>query len=383
MYHVTCHNILVKIMIETVAIFVFVFVGSLFGTFLLIQYFFKSDKTLPGPAIEITKSFSINKSPTTQLSTVSAQLHPLTSLDQVDLQQKIEGDFTSVLVTGDVLLARSVNAKMTQMNDFRWPFLLTNEKLQEADITFVNLETPLVTNCPVKSDGMIFCGDPRSVDGLLYAGVDVVNFANNHAGNWEKEGIAETVQLLQDSNIEVTGINQFAVKSVNGIKFAFLGFNEVNSQSGVPDLSEDLVSAKVREARSVADVVIVQFHWGAEYTYSPTANQVRWAHYAVNAGADVVVGNHPHWWQPLEFYKDKLIVYSHGNFVFDQMWSMETRIGIVGEYFFQEKKLVDFKIHPIRIDNYGQPVWLDGKEKLDVLNSFINKSVELENTNSY
>lgn len=275
-----------------------------------------------------------------------------------------------IFVTGDVLLARSVNAKMVQQSNFIWPFEFVADKLSQADLVFINLETPLIEDCPVQTEGMIFCGDSRAVEGLQFAGVDVVNIANNHVGNWGVAGVQQTQEVLSSAGIEVVGINQPIIYRVGNSHIAFLGFNEVGTQPGIPSLTEERVSAEIAQAKLQADIVFVQFHWGQEYTYRPTTSQQYWARYAVDSGADVVVGNHPHWWQPLEKYHDKIIVYSHGNFIFDQMWSQETRIGLVSEYVFEDNHLQQLNFYPVIIEDYGQPHWLEGEEKERVLNAF-------------
>lgn len=284
----------------------------------------------------------------------------------------------TLAVTGDVLTARSVNAITTKNNDFTWAFKNTAPELRAADITFINLETPLTADCPIKNDGMIFCGDLRNIEGLQYAGVDLVNLANNHMGNQGEDGVAETIQALERASIAHTGINQPTYLNAKGTRFAFLGFNEVDRQAGVPVLTDELLKSQIEQAKINADVVIVQFHWGQEYTYQPTVNQQRLAHAAIDAGADLIVGNHPHWWQPIEQYKNGFITYSHGNFVFDQMWSQETREGLVGYYTFYDGKLVDVDFKPILIENYGQPRWMDEEESSQLLEKL---KVETQNLN--
>jgi poly-gamma-glutamate synthesis protein (capsule biosynthesis protein) len=118
--------------------------------------------------------------------------------------------------------------------------------------------------------------------------------------------------------------------------------------------------------RPKADVVVVSFHWGKEYELLPVAgagiapdNPREIGHLAIDDGADLVIGNHPHWVQPVELYKDRLITYAHGNFIFDQMWSQETREGMVGRYTFYGTRLVRVDYRPLVIDNYAQPRWLD------------------------
>src|SRR5690242_13202187 len=103
----------------------------------------------------------------------------------------------TLLVTGDVIPARGVNYFATVRHDFLWPFRPTAAYTKDADVTFVNLESPLFAGCPVNpNSGFTFCGDPRFVNGLSYMGADVVNLANNHTSNYGAEGITLTEQLL-------------------------------------------------------------------------------------------------------------------------------------------------------------------------------------------
>ena len=111
---------------------------------------------------------------------------------------------------------------------------------------------------------------------------------------------------------------------------------------------------------------VVSFHWGKEYELLPVAgpgiapdNPKEIGHLAIDDGADLVIGNHPHWVQPVEIYNGHLITYAHGNFIFDQMWSQETREGMVGRYTFYGTRLIRVDYRPLVIDNYAQPRWLD------------------------
>jgi poly-gamma-glutamate capsule biosynthesis protein CapA/YwtB (metallophosphatase superfamily) len=265
----------------------------------------------------------------------------------------------TIIATGDVSLARQVNIHIQQKQNPNWPFEKTSELLNNSDITFINLENPLIDNCPIATSGFVFCGESSNVNGLLFAGIDVVNFANNHASNYGVDGVGETVRLLRQNNLLVAGVDGPVYKEIDGVTFAFLGYNEVNIQPGVASVNEELIKKEITQARENADVVVVQFHWGAEYVHQPTANQKRLGHLAVDAGADLIIGNHPHWYQAVEFYNDKFIAYSHGNFVFDQMWSQKTREGVVGKYTFFDTELIDVEFIPVLIHDYGQPAVID------------------------
>lgn len=283
----------------------------------------------------------------------------------------------TMIATGDVIPARSVNYKMATGHGFRWPFEKTADVLRSADLTVINLETPLLTNCPTTVEGMLFCGDARVAEGLTFSGIDVATLGNNHVGNHFLEGVMETKKILNDNGI-IPIAEGAGYKEVKGTRFAFLSYNDIGAaEPGVPWAEENKIKADIVEARKNADVVIVSYHWGTEYVTEPTDRQKSLAHFTIDNGADVVLGNHPHWIQPIELYKDKFIIYAHGNFVFDQEWSEETKLGVVGKYIFYDGKLVDIEYLPVRIVEYGQPYFLEGAERQQLLQRFQEASIRL------
>ncbi len=263
----------------------------------------------------------------------------------------------TLIATGDFIPAREVNVQAGRRNDFLWTVRPTADFVRNADLTFVNLETPLFTGCRATDQGFQFCGDARHVEALKAIGADVVNLANNHLGNYGPAGTQATAGLLAESGMATCGLGPPAVLDVRGIKFAFVGYNGV----GVP-VDRPAMVAGIKQARALADVVVVQFHWGKEYERQPLPDPgvptpddpVQLGHLAVDAGADLVIGNHPHWYQGIEIYRNRLITYAHGNYVFDQMWSEETREGVIGTYTFYDNHLVAASWKPIRIYDYGQ-----------------------------
>lgn len=112
----------------------------------------------------------------------------------------------TLIATSDIIPARSVNFQMTKRNDFNWPIRDIASLLKSADITLINLESPLIPHCPLTNSGMTFCGDQRFAAALQTAGVDVANLANNHVLNYGWEGVGETEQILQSHGIETTGL---------------------------------------------------------------------------------------------------------------------------------------------------------------------------------
>ena len=287
----------------------------------------------------------------------------------------------TLLVTGDVIPARGVNYFATSRHDFLWPFRPTAAYTKNADVTYINLETPLFAGCPVDpNSGFTFCGDARFVDGLTYMGAKVVNLANNHTSNYGAQGINLTTQLLTQHGMQVSGLGPVAVVEVRGIKFGFIGFNGVGRA-----IDKAAVKAGIEFARQQADIVVVQFHWGKEYERQPMPDPhvptpddpVEIGHDAIDWGADIVIGNHPHWYQGIEIYHGKLITYAHGNFVFDQMWSEETREGVIGTYTFYGTQLVAATWKAYRIYDYGQPVFMNAQDSATVLQTMEAASDQL------
>ena len=286
----------------------------------------------------------------------------------------------TIVATGDVIPARRVDQQIRlRGNDFAYPLSGTADILRRADLTVVNLEAPLIEDCPPHEEGFVFCGQPGFAAALAGAGVDIATLENNHIGNYGPEGIDATKGLLTSEGIAWADAFTPAVLEVRGLRFAFVAFNGIGGS-----FDRELIGRQIAAAREQADVVIAAFHWGAEYVTIPQAapgiandNPVEIAHLAVDAGADLVVGNHPHWVQGLEVYKDKLIAYAHGNFIVDQMWSRETTIGVIGRYTFYDTKLVDAEFLPVIIEDSARPRPLEGAEAQAVLEGMRQASISL------
>lgn len=311
----------------------------------------------------------VSKSPSPVVSRLKEDLS-LSSIFQYHnhAQTEKEENTYTLIATGDVILARSVNAKMINLHNFKYPFEKTAGFLKNSDIVFINLEAPLIPDCPVTFEGMIFCGDQKDIDGLIYAGVGAASLANNHAGNYGLKGIENTVNLLKKNNIQVTGNGEAAVITVRDKKFGFLGYNDIGTkEKGIALADIEDIKTAVANLKKQVDFAVVAFHWGVEYTGSPNSRQIELAHAAIDSGADLIIGNHPHWVQGIELYKGKFITYAHGNFVFDQMWSRETREGVIGKYVFDSSGLADVRFYPVIIDDYSQPRFATQEEAVKIL----------------
>jgi len=296
----------------------------------------------------------------------------------------------SFISVGDVMLARKLN-RLIDQNGIDYPFLQVKEMLASADITFTNLESPLSTQGKkLPGKGIWFRGNPENVEALLGAGFDVVSLANNHALDYDSPALLETLDLLRSKGIQPVGagkdINEArsaGLVEAQGIKFAFLAYSEMadmfwsyqyprrlkatQDTPGIAPLVTDDVAADIAAVRPEVDYVIVSLHWGVEYQHLPEDYQRELAHKLIDAGADVVIGHHPHCLQGVEVYKQGLIAYSLGNFVFDQNWSEKTKEGLLLRMTFTPAEWENAELLPVYI-NDGQPVVAEAAQAKDILN---------------
>ncbi len=249
----------------------------------------------------------------------------------------------TLLFVGDVMLSRGVGARMESEKDWTFPFQKIADTFAAADLAFANLE------CPVSDHGRnlhhlySFRADPKALEGLNRAGFDVVSVANNHAYDWGQAALLDTLDRLREAGIRPVGAGANDLEAhypvlmdLGGVRLAFLAYVNIDpkeatatpARPGVAWLEPERVLADIRFARPLADLVIVSLHWGVEYASQPQRQQVELAHRIIDAGADLIVGSHPHVVQPLEEYQGRWIAYSLGNFIFDQK-APGTRQGLV------------------------------------------------------
>ena len=262
-------------------------------------------------------------------------------------------DTVEIILTGDVMLGRTVMAKSLEENNPSYPFQKVAKVLEKADVVFINLENPIVKNCPPHKSGFKFCASPEMLTGLRFAGVDIANLANNHTANYGQEGLQETLEALEDFGILTTGLGSLATKTVRGVKFGFLGFD-------FSSLSADKADYElVNVSKPKVDVLIVGVHFAGEYFENPGEIQKTIAQKLIENGASVVAGHGPHWVQRKEEINGYPVYYSLGNFVFDQMWSEKTRQGLAVRLIFKGHKLVSEEELPVYIKNWAQPEFVE------------------------
>jgi len=265
---------------------------------------------------------------------------------------------TTIIFTGDIMLGRSVMGASLDNNDPLYPFRHVADVIKSSDITFVNLENPIVGDCQRHVGGFKFCTTAEIAKGLNFAGIDIVTLANNHSGNYGQLGFEETKKYLANDGIKYVGDGNLEIIEKKGIKFGFLGFNYT---FGSDNLDEDL--DLIIDSDSKVDVLIVGSHWGEEYKDVGNSFQKVVAKKMVENGADVIIGHHPHWVQDMQDLNGKPVYYSLGNFIFDQMWSEETKKGLVVKMTFEGKELVKREEFKTYIQNIGQPIIIDESPK--------------------
>lgn len=288
------------------------------------------------------------------------------------VELELNDPIVTLMAVGDIMLSRDVDTKIQKYQDYTYPFLKTADLLKSADITFGNLESPITPGRKINTSEMVFRADPEVVQGLNFAGFDILTLANNHSLNFGKEGLSDTFRYLKDAGIKYTGAGESVanaylpvIEEVENITFAFLAYSYAGSSLSSYDFDEynptvafmdtEKMIVDVMQAIQLADYVIVSMHDGYEYQFTPNQHQKDFAHAAIDAGATLIIGHHPHVVQTMEEYNGGFILYSLGNFVFDQMWSQETREGLIAEIAFSKKGIEGFEFFPVIIEDYSQP----------------------------
>ncbi|MFI5275038.1 MAG: CapA family protein, partial [Ktedonobacterales bacterium] len=276
----------------------------------------------------------------------------------------------SIVITGDVMLARSVNTALLASSD-QFPFNFTASYLRGFDLTVGNLECVVSALGNPEPKEFTFEANPKAYGRLRDAGFDIMSVANNHSGDYGKAAFSDMLRQLRWSGITPLGgganlaaAHQPVIHTLRTTTVGFLAYCEIGPENFVATattpghawLDTTLMRHDIAAVRPQVDFLIVFTHWGIEYQLQESGHQQALARLAIDAGADLVVGAHPHVIQPYEWYHGKLIVYSVGNFVFDLMTGVEG-LGNVLALSVQGSHLVGWKLRQARIGDYGQPSW--------------------------
>jgi len=255
-----------------------------------------------------------------------------------------------ILFAGDVMLNRGVENKILKNNkNFSYPFINIYNYLHSFDYVVVNLEGPVSSRGKKVGSKYSFRMNPKVIESFKKVNINVLNLANNHIFDYGKEALEDTITLLKENNLYYYGVGDAnlayepLVLEKEGVKVGILGFSDFlkhlkpeNNKTGIAVIDEKIFEY-IKKAKEKVDILIVTFHWGEEYKTIHNKRQEEIAKKSILAGADLIIGHHPHVIQDIKVFQDKFIFYSLGNFVFDQNFSKETMIG----------GLVEVEINPI------------------------------------
>jgi len=295
------------------------------------------------------------------------------------LEEK-EPNFVTLLFGGDLMLARGVRNSV--MKNFNGDYSALFEKLdilKEADIAFANLEGPASDKGYDRRNLYSFRMDPSVVPALKGAGFSVLSVANNHEADWGRDAYADTLARLKENEIAYTGggVNTTEAEAPviiekYGMKIGYLGFSDVGPEgmkatedkAGLLLANNPRFAEIIKNASAKVDSLIVSIHFGDEYKTVHNSRQQQLAERAIDNGAKVVIGHHPHVSQDTAVYKNGLIIYSLGNLIFDQKFSENTMQGMLVKIILGKDGSIVMQKNTVKLSKVFQPDQLiKGKEE--------------------
>lgn len=316
----------------------------------------------------------------------------------------------SFTTTGDLIFWREV-ADYIDANGGASAMASIADMLSQADVTISNLESPLSDDDsePIYDKDVYIIGRPSAIESVVNSGIDVVSLANNHIMDYTGPALQDTLNALDQNGILHAGAgmneaeaDKIVEMNVNGVSIAFFSWTDIvpdnyvayDDQPGVASARLNMNDAlkRVREAKQTHDIVIVAMHWGIEYQdYIDDYTQRDPAHQLVDAGADVVLGNHPHVLEGIEFYDGSLIAYAHGNCVFRQAFEFgNTHESYVLNFDITQDGIKNLVAIPLYLsDEYGIPSVATGDQaqttlsRLAEISDGMNTTFDLRDDKAY
>lgn len=296
-----------------------------------------------------------------------------------------ESQSFKISLIGDLLMDGSIRAQINK-NGFNYPWEMVKEYFLNDDITVGNLETSITTRGTKWDDKQFnFRSDPRNLKAMKESGIDILTLANNHILDYGYDGLLDTLNHIDKSGIKRVGGGKDKKEAIqgiiveeDGIKIGLLSFSRVipNVKWYATDKSPGIVGAydphieevlnRIKEMKSQTDVVVLSIHWGVELSATPRKQEIDLAKKLVDAGADIIMGHHPHVLQGIEIYKGKPIFYSLGNFVFGTRNGLTSNT-MIAQVNFINKKIDNIEMIPCTISG-GRPTPLLGEERVKKIN---------------
>jgi len=291
--------------------------------------------------------------------------------DKLGTVEHKDPDFVNLTFLGDMMLDRGVKNSVNKNFAGDYSKLFENLDLgKNSDIVFANLEG--TASDKGKDVGSIysFRMNPSVIPAIKGAGINIVSMANNHSGDWGIASYVDTLKRLKENEVLYTGggfnlaeASQPVIVETHGIKIGYLGFSDVGpnwlkateENAGILLASNPNFDQIISNAAAKVDHLVVSFHFGDEYKKIHNARQESLAHRAVDAGAKLVIGHHPHVMQDTEVYKNGFIAYSLGNFIFDQYFSADTMEGMMLEVKLGKDGSMTTKKNVVKLNRVFQP----------------------------
>lgn len=307
-----------------------------------------------------------------------------------------------IVATGDILLGRGVERALKKSGkDYDFVFKEVEELLKQGDIVFGNLEGPLTDSehsLTGISDGgkYILRSRPAALDSIKAAGFNLLSLANNHILDYYEAGLFDTMRLLSDSGIAFAGAGENieaarkpAIIEVKGVRVGLLAYTDMaeivyggspnlsfvagEKKAGVAPRKLDHILEDIENVRENVDLLMISLHWGIEESFKVQPQQREFAYRLLDNGADMIIGHHPHQCQGIEIYKGKPIIYSLGNFIFDQN-DPENQQSFIINLEYSEKQLKQFTAIPVKTLGKCSVVPTSGSETSVVIEREMNLS---------
>lgn len=275
----------------------------------------------------------------------------------------------TIIFAGDMNFDRYIR-EVADQKGYENIFVHVRDVLYEGDCVFANLEGPITENKSVSrgsasgsAQNYKFTFDPTVVDTMKDVNICAVNLGNNHIHNFSSQGIHSTKTYLEEKGVIYVGDTGLAdekrydVITINDTKIGIVNYNAFVARA------HEHVLTDLQAIKEQSDFVVVYTHWGVEYASVSREAERKLAHELIDAGADVIIGSHPHVIQDVEEYNGKKIYYSLGNFVFDQYFRAETQKGLLATVTFdKDHDRIVFRDHTVCMKNSGQTVLCDSKK---------------------
>jgi poly-gamma-glutamate synthesis protein (capsule biosynthesis protein) len=266
--------------------------------------------------------------------------------------------------------------------DYNYFFKNVYDIFKNDDITTVNLETTFTNETTKVPKKFNFKASPEMAEVLTSSSIEAVNISNNHIMDYGTKGFQDTIETLKSYKINYFGEGTKYVTEIKGVKFGFLGYKGFeDSKAFYTKLRADILELKNQNC-----IVVINFHWGIERSYSPNKTQKELAHFSIDNGADLIIGHHPHVIQGLEKYKGKIIAYSLGNFSFggNRNPSDKDTFILQTSFKFENEKLksygikvIPYSVSSVDYKNDYCPTPLQGNKKTALLNKLNKLSFNL------